>query len=235
MISGLLVTHQCETFDYCYRESVQSLLETCDEVVVVDGKSTDGTREQLEKLPVKLIDADWNPIPGTRGQWLADLYNLAKSKSKYALTLGLQADEVLHEIDRKEIRRWNHNISLKRLNFWGDAQHYLRNGEVCGSRVFRVGNGKVRFVGDAEGMDPVAKRRESNVCIFHYGFLRKTESLIQKSISFEKEVFGTHNQLFDQMKEEGRGPFDNLYTGIEYHGSHPKYAHQWLKDRGYKP
>lgn len=234
MISGLLVTHQCETFDYCYKEAIHSLLETCDDVVVVDGKSTDGTREGLASFPIRLIDADWNPIQGTRGQWLADLYNLAKSKAKYTYSIGLQADEVIHEIDRKEIRKWRRNVTVKRLNFWRDHQHYLPNGVVCGSRVFRFGHKSVKFVGDAEGMDPGVKRRDSNVCIFHYGFLRKTESLIQKSISFENEVFGTHNQLFDQMKEEGRKPFDELHQVIPYEGTHPKYAHQWLKDRGYK-
>jgi len=97
-----------------------------------------------------------------------------------------------------------------------------------------VGPSSVKFVGDAEGMQTGIRRRDSNVCIFHYGFLRKTESLIAKSISFEREVFGEHNELFDQMKSEGRDPFDNLYDDlIPYYGTHPKYAHGWLTERGY--
>ena len=237
-LAGLIVTHQCEEFDYCYREAIQSLIDTCDEVIVVDGKSTDGTRDVLatyERINVKVIDADWNPVPGTRGAWLADLYNLAKEKASCPFTIGLQADEVLHEIDREEIRRWKEQTSLRRLNFWKDAQHFLPNGAVCGSRVFRFGNGRTRFSGDAESMDPSVPRKNSQVCIFHYGFLRRTTALIDKCISFETEVLGEHNELFDRMKTEGRRPFDEFYGDglLPYEGSHPKYAQMWLEDRGY--
>lgn len=240
MISGLLVTHECELFDYCYKESLESLLATCDEVIVVDAASKDGTRDVLSLYAdlnpeLTIIDAEWNPVPGTGGQWLADLYNLAKSKAEYPFQLGLQADEVLHEIDREEIRRWHHANSLKRLNFWKTAQGYLPPGVVCGDRVFRFAQHEVKFIGDAEGMEGHIRRDESAVCIFHYGFLRKTESLIAKSISFEESVFGTHNPLFDQMKEEGRRLFDEYHSGlIPYHGPHPRFAYKWLEERGYE-
>lgn len=231
-----MVTHQCEEFDYCYREALQSLIDVCDEVVVVDGHSTDGTRDALSSMPIKVIDAEWTPIPGTTGKWLADLYNLAKSKASGRFQLGLQADEVLHEIDRTELRRLDYHASFKRLNFWRDPQHFLPGGKVCGNRVFRFGTHEVKFAGDAEGMESHVRRDDSDVCIFHYGFLRKTENLIAKSISFEEEVFSTHNPLFDRMKTEGRKPFDEFHDQlIPYDGSHPKYIHQWLRDRGYQP
>lgn len=237
-LGGVLVTHQCEEFDYCYREALNSLIDTCDEVVVVDGSSTDGTRDILacyERRNVKIIDAPWLPIPGTRGQWLADLYNLAKANSTCRQIIGLQADEVLHEMDRTEIRRWKRNTSLKRLNFWKDSKHFLPGNRTCGDRVFRFGQPRTRFVGDAEGMDPTVSRRDSDVCIFHYGFLRRTDALIRKSISFEEEVLDTHNPLFDRMKTEGRQPFDDYHENLlSYDGPHPKYIHKWLTDRGYE-
>lgn len=81
-----MVTHNCEQYDYCYQAALTSLIDTCDEVVVVDANSTDGTRDILSifggaSKSVKIIDAQWNPVPGTNGAWLSDLYNLAKSKS----------------------------------------------------------------------------------------------------------------------------------------------------------
>lgn len=236
-LSGLLVTHQCEQFDYCFRESLNSLIDTCDEVVVVDGRSTDGTREVLSGYEkdrgVKVIDADWNPVPGTNGQWLSDLYNLAKANSSGLWNIGLQADEVLHEIDRDEIRRWARNTSLRRINFWRDPQHFVPGGKVCGNRVSRFGS-HVDFVGDAECRSLEVPWDSSDVCIFHYGFLRKTESLIAKCISLEESVFGTHNPLFETMEKAGRLPFDNYHSDLmEYRGPHPKYAYFWLEDRGY--
>jgi glycosyltransferase involved in cell wall biosynthesis len=235
MMSGLLVTHNCEEFDYCYRESLDSLMDVCDEVIVVDGSSTDGTRDVLSGYSgIKVFDAPWKPVPGTLGKWLSDLYNLAKSKARNTYQIGLQADEVLHEIDSSQLRKLRGNYTLKRLNFWRDSSHFLPHGRVCSDRVFRVGASSVKFVGDAEGMQGGTHRRDLDVCIFHYGFLRKTDSLIAKSISFEREVFGEHNKLFDQMQSEGRDPFDNLYNDlIPYSGTHPKYAHEWLTQRGY--
>src|SRR3990167_10420237 len=49
-ISGYTTTFNAVNMGYPFTESIKSLCGFCDEVVVVDGCSTDGTYEELEAL-----------------------------------------------------------------------------------------------------------------------------------------------------------------------------------------
>ena len=49
-ISGYTTTKDCVSQKYPFEQSIMSLLGFCDEVVVVDGGSTDGTWEKLEEM-----------------------------------------------------------------------------------------------------------------------------------------------------------------------------------------
>ena len=49
-ISGYTTTYQCLQRHYPVKECVRSLLGFCDEVVVVDAGSTDGTIEVMNQL-----------------------------------------------------------------------------------------------------------------------------------------------------------------------------------------
>ena len=65
-ISGYTTTRDCIRAQYLWKDSIRSMLGFCDEVVVVDGGSTDGTLEELRtwaetepKLKVHLVERDW--------------------------------------------------------------------------------------------------------------------------------------------------------------------------------
>jgi len=66
-ISGYTTTLNCHDQEYDYESCINSMLDFCDEVVVVDGGSTDGTLENLEnwaereeKLVIQKVARDWN-------------------------------------------------------------------------------------------------------------------------------------------------------------------------------
>ena len=44
-----------EYWGYCYLESIASFARFCDEVIVVDGGSTDGSVEKIKALPFQNI------------------------------------------------------------------------------------------------------------------------------------------------------------------------------------
>jgi hypothetical protein len=66
-ISGYTTTYNCVAQKYPFEQCIQSMLGFCDEVVVVDGGSTDETYERLSKLAaqepklkISAVHVDWN-------------------------------------------------------------------------------------------------------------------------------------------------------------------------------
>lgn len=261
-IGGTLITHNCLQYDYCLGASLSSLLAVCDQVSVVDGKSNDGTFEYLQalqesinwnsntpvggKYPFLLVQCDWKPSP--LGVWLSELTNIARNNLSTDYHVSIQADEVIHEDSFETIKALASQgfcASVARLNFWKDHQHIIPPGQRCGSRVVRLAPLAVPSVGDAENLEPAFKNYDSEVKIFHYGFIRNPILLAAKAIPMQQAFFNHHDPIFDEVIARGANGASALTdpkfptavpeTGlIPYKGSHPKFAHHWLKEHGYE-
>lgn len=274
-ISGYVCVRNAFKLDYCVELAIQSLLPACDEVVVSDRASDDGTFEFLaawaEREPKLRLLTYPHPIPQREITWWTAWLNSTRAHLTHPIQLQLDADEVLcpksipliqeaaekaeflddlpHDsrlIDQPHMAnsgsRWFH-----RLNFWKDAQHIVPHGNVCGEQVVRMGLTKLWMPSDEphpEGLPEIQRRAgwppnaQPAMRIFHYGFIRKEQALIDKVRVVNGAFFGTMDDRL--LKAEAAGtPWINEYTFpsplINYYEEHPEITHAWLRERGYNP
>lgn len=133
-ISGYTTTKDCNRAQYPWRESIRSLLGFCDEVVVVDGGSADGTLEELRewaiddaRLKVHLVERDWSHprFAVLDGAQKAE----ARSRCTGDFLWQMDADEVVPERDWPKVVELCRTfpkevdlISLPVTEFWGGGK-----------------------------------------------------------------------------------------------------------------
>lgn len=134
-ISGYTTTYQCIERHYPFKECIESLLGFCDEVVVVDAGSTDGTIEEVEKLSkqYKQIRFSVEYVDFTHPRWAIHMDGLLKSKARKLCTgdycWQTDTDEIVPDYDYKKIRTLPDAIGeamkeipvifLPMVEFWG--------------------------------------------------------------------------------------------------------------------
>ena len=135
-----------KTHGYPYVQSILSMMDFCDEVVVVDGGSTDGSveelRRELEKAlgegrphavndgcKLNIVTREWDPEePGMDGMQKA--FGRAMVSPDAEFLWQQDADEIVHEDDYQKIvdvcKRFPADVDLIHLpvvELWGDDRH----------------------------------------------------------------------------------------------------------------
>jgi len=132
-ISGYMTTKDCFRQGYPFREAIQSMLGFCDEVIVVDGGSTDDTWYELQTwarhtpgLTVKQKKLDWDDPRFA----VFDGEQKARARSLCTGDFCWQqdADEIVHEDDYDKIRKtvldfpnYANLVSLPVTEYWGSG------------------------------------------------------------------------------------------------------------------
>ena len=108
-VSGFTFIKNALTLGYPIKESIQSIIPFCDEVVINVGfndsncQEDDGTYEYLRdyfsSIKFKFIKSFWDPNLTSKGLILSEQTNIALSHCRGSLAQYIQGDEVIHEED----------------------------------------------------------------------------------------------------------------------------------------
>jgi glycosyltransferase involved in cell wall biosynthesis len=133
-ISGYTTTLNCIDQNYPFIESIKSMLGFCDEVVVVDGGSSDGTWEMLDGLSK---DDDRLVIHKEAKDWDHDRFAvydgaqkaLARSLCTKLFCWQQDSDEIVHEDDYVKVKHLIDNfpkdlelLALPVIEYWGGPE-----------------------------------------------------------------------------------------------------------------
>ncbi|MCL5011764.1 MAG: glycosyltransferase family 2 protein [Candidatus Marsarchaeota archaeon] len=109
-ISGFMNVWNVKSQGYPFIQAIESALPICDEFLVSDGYSTDGTWEELLKLQkkhnkIKLYRKKWVLDKKTPLLTLANSANQVRVKCKGSYILYIQANEIIHEKSIQTIKK----------------------------------------------------------------------------------------------------------------------------------
>ena len=100
MISGFMIVKDVLRQGYPFVEAIASALPICDEFLISDGYSTDGSFEVLNRIAqlnskVKVYQYRWPEKKNITV--LADVTNEARGKCRFPYIFSVQANEIIHE------------------------------------------------------------------------------------------------------------------------------------------
>ena len=238
-------------FDYPFIEACISVLPICDELVVIDGFSSDGTYERLVELrekhdKVKVFQSPWDR---EHYSVLSDLTNAAIEKCQCKYHFQIQGDEVLHEKYHDRLRDIVVNeefdyVFIGLIHFYGGFYKIYKpkiflDGTVRMAR--RALYPRIRSHSDAFSFgtpdsDPNSYKelRLDDINVHHYGFVRKPRALVEKQEAFVKYFNVGQDPLYEKGLERGHIDWNDKFDISkldDYTGTHPAPLLKWIEER----
>lgn len=258
-ISGFTYIRNGFTYGYPFIPSIQSLLPIVDELVVVVGDSTDGTREaivDLKDVKIKIIDTVWDESIRAGGQIFAGQSNLGLDHITGDWAIHLQADEVFHEGSAKKIKDQIihadktenvEGIIFPFYHFWGDYDHIrnTRRTHKYEVRAFR-NTGNIRSYKDSQGFrrykslqsykegekGEKLKVSQSDEPVFHYSYSRNPKLMKKKNNYFHR--FWHNDQWVKEKLDEKQVDFNEVDLLEPFSGEHPVYMKEIIRQKDWE-
>lgn len=251
-LSGFTLCRNAIKLDYCLELAVKSMLPICDEVVICDADSTDGTKEMIhawaaENPNIRICNWTW-PDPKGDFWFYVKWLNHARQHLRYDMMLLVEGDECLHEDSLMAIRAAadaKQARIFERLNFWGSPRDISPDGTYCGHVCVRLGPTRLHMPTDAP--DPLGSQEIATLAheagaqpgfqIFHYGTLRKKEAFLAKSRVMQSAIWDSFDSRLETAETTGQDwiPLCTFDKPMKvFNGIHPIFAREWLEQRGHK-
>lgn len=198
MISAFINIKDGVKGKYPFVESILSALPLCDQFIVSDGYSTDGTWEVLKKLAdshpkIELVKVEWKSRTNKNGEILAKTANETREYCKGDYLYYIQANEVLHEDSIDAIR------SLPRRHPKLKLFHIPYN-IVFGTNIIGFQEYRLRFVKNIERIK--VSGDAMHMCYQRSDILKGVMSALKNPRTFETSLktvmtpYGFDNEPF---------------------------------------
>lgn len=237
---------------YCWEEAALSLLPVCDELILCDSDSTDGTREAMERFAERhpkthVINWPWPNPKGDSHHFFIKWLNFAREHLTADMCLYLDADEVLddspecHQAIRECADRGG-SIFLDRLNLWRDPLTAVPEGECCGKWCARMGpreyecvSDEPRHRGERKILDEAV--REPRAVIWHLGFLRNRDAFYRKARAVLGQWFNRYDERLELGESQGKQLWEtecSFTDRLQHHNRRiPDMIQKWLSGQGH--
>lgn len=247
-ISGCTFVRNGFMLGYPVKESLNSLLSICDEVVIAIGNSEDETLSYIQSLHdsrIVIIETVWDDTLREGGHILAQQTNIALHACTGDWILYLQADEVLHELDTqsilKSIKEADAMPEIDGLLF--NYHHFFGSYEYVGVgrqwyrkeiRAFKR-NPQITSWKDAQGfrmktdIDSYRKLRvlQCDAHVYHYGWVRNPSAYLKKQAAFGR-LYHDDAWLAEHLPTSEE--FPACYELKEFTGTHPHCMKSKIQD-----
>jgi hypothetical protein len=237
-VAGFTFIRNAVKNDYPIVQAILSILDLCDEFIVVVGNSADGTRKLIEDInspKIRIIDSIWDGSLRAGGKVFAvetDKAFAAISKD-VDWAFYIQGDEVVHEdhlpIIKKEmeIALGNQKIEgflFNYLHFYG-SYSYLTDARKWYRREVRIVRRSlnVKSFKDAQGFridNRKIRVKLIDAFIYHYGWVKPPKGLVEKGQNFS--YFYDENVVKTEVPETASFDYGNAVNLKVYNGSQPK-------------
>ena len=245
---GCCFTYQCLVQDYPFQGALRALLDVCDQVIVLDGESTDGTFEELERVQAEVgpdrLRLHQMQFNHTRRFWYEARVWLLGQVGRRDYVFFLDADEVFHEdqahLIRDLIERRAKQLTFNYTHFYGDPGHWMDNPALYprNTRAWKRSSGLHWVYFENGCADDLVTRwgrsghttsTDQGLRMYHYGWARSPKAMGMKSGRFEAFYAGSEDYRDGELPQ----PTPFAYNMDDPHirafaGSHPKYMKDWI-------
>ena len=245
LLSGFTFIKNGLKLGYPILESIQSIAEICDEVIINVGfedqqcSHDDGTyaylTEHLTDPKFKFLKSWWDPELTQSGLILSQQTNIALEACQGKYCQYIQGDEAIHEDDLKKIQdaiaEMEKNEKLegavfRYIHFYGNTNIVKETRNTYRREVRLIRNlSSVKSHLDAQGFrhedGSKLKCFQIEARIFHYGWARQEQIMKSKVKAFDK--------LYHGKDFEGNDfHYERIWGLKPFKFTHPKVMENWI-------